>query len=79
MNRRDMSEIRWYLVEIRFRFGALSLFCDWLIDTTTFPMMHLCPNVTLCECYIVKGTLCNNLTLFEVWFYRQLVLVPSSN
>ena len=26
-----------------------------------------------------KVTLCNNFTLFEVWFYRQLVLVPSSN
>ena len=29
--------------------------------------------------YYIKVTLCNNLTLFEVWFYRQLVLVPSSN
>ena len=28
---------------------------------------------------LFKVTLCNNLTLFEVWFYRQLVLVPSSN
>ena len=28
---------------------------------------------------LIKVTLCNNLTLFEVWFYRQLVLVPSSN
>ena len=27
----------------------------------------------------LKVTLCNNLTLFEIWFYRQLVLVPSSN
>src|SRR4029434_8219325 len=26
----------------------------------------------------VKVTLCNNLRLFEVWLYRQLVLVPSS-
>ena len=26
-----------------------------------------------------KATLCNNLTLFVVWFYRQLVLVPSSS
>ena len=26
-----------------------------------------------------KATLFNNLTLFEVWFYRQFVLVPSSN
>ena len=29
--------------------------------------------------YRFKVTLCNNLTLFEVWFYRQLALVPSSN
>ena len=27
--------------EIRFGVGALSLYCDWLIDTTTFSMMHL--------------------------------------
>ena len=33
--------------EIRFGVGALSLYCDWLIDTTTFPMMHLWHNVTL--------------------------------
>ena len=26
----------------------------------------------------IKVTLCNNLTLFEIWFYRHLVLVPSS-
>ena len=27
----------------------------------------------------IKVTTCNNLTLFEVWFYRQLDLVQSSN
>src|SRR4029434_4696255 len=29
--------------------------------------------------WCIKVTLCNNLTLFEVWFYRRLVLVPSSS
>ena len=28
---------------------------------------------------VLKVNLCNNLTLFEVWFYRQIVLVPSLN
>ena len=33
--------------EIDFRFGALSLFCDWLVDTTTSPIMRLLHNVML--------------------------------
>ena len=37
---------------------------------------------TVCLLFLgarLKATLCNNLTLFVVWFYRQLVLVPSSS
>src|SRR4029434_5255509 len=42
-----------------------------------------CSTCAVCRHYkkkvAFKVTLCNNLTLFEVWFYWQLVLVPSSN
>src|SRR4029434_7241739 len=73
------------LISMRVCVSCVAAKCVWCCVSCCVTIKHdfECSTCAVCRHYkkkvAFKVTLCNNFTLFEVWFYRQLVLVPSSN